>query len=274
MLARKYLMENEQEALRIELKSDRESIRRQAAWAGLKPGMRVADIGCGSGKSTFVLNQMVQPGGETVGIDFSIKRIAYCVDNYSAKNIKFVCRNILDPMDDLGMFDFIWVRFVLEYFKSTGFEIVKKLSNYLKPGGIMCLIDLDHNCMNHFDAPKPLQKALIGIMNELEATKDFDPYAGRKLYSYLHDLSYDEIDADVSAHHLIFGELNKTDEFNWVTKIKIAGKNSGYSFSEFENGFDEFFEEFTNFFSDPRRFTYTPLVSCRGRKPINRSTNF
>ncbi|MCU0600698.1 MAG: class I SAM-dependent methyltransferase [Desulfobacterales bacterium] len=261
-------MENEQESLRLELKSDRETIRQQALWAGIKPGMRVADIGCGSGKSTYVLNQMVQPGGESVGIDFSIKRIAYSTDHYSAKNIKFVCRNFLEPLHDLGMFDFIWVRFVLEYFKSSGFEIVKKLSEYLKPGGIMCLIDLDHNCMNHFDAPEPLQKTLHGVMGQLESSKDFDPYAGRKLYSFLHDLNYEEIDAKITAHHLIFGKLNKTDEFNWITKLKVAVKNSGYDFNEYEQGFEGFFEEFTKFFSNPRRFTYTPLISCRGRRPI------
>ncbi|PLX45352.1 MAG: methyltransferase type 11, partial [Desulfobacteraceae bacterium] len=28
-------------------------------------------------------------------------------------------------------------------------------------------------------------------------------------------------------------------------------------------------EEFTQFFSDPRRFTYTPLISCKGRKALN-----
>jgi SAM-dependent methyltransferase len=268
MLARNYLMENDQEALRIELKSDRETIRRQAIWAGIKPGMRVADIGCGAGKSTFVLNQLAQPGGETIGIDFSIKRIAYCTNNYSAKNIKFVCKNIFEPLDDIGIFDFIWVRFLLEYFKSSGFEIVRILSQYLKPGGIMCLIDLDHNCMNHFDAPDPLQKTLFGLMNELEKTKDFDPYAGRKLYSYLHDLKYEDITAELSAHHLIFGKLGKTDEFNWITKLKVAAKNSGYTFNEYKGGFNEFFERFTKFFSDPRRFTYTPLISCRGRKPM------
>ena len=265
-------MENDQEALRIELKSDRESIRRQALWAGIKSGMRVADIGCGSGKSTFVLNNLVQPRGQTVGIDFSEKRISYCSENYSDNNIKFVCRNILEPLNDLGQFDFIWVRFILEYFKSSGFEIIRKLSESLKPGGILCLIDLDHNCLNHFNATEKLQKTLLGIMQKLESTKDFDPFAGRKLYSYLFDLNYEDIDIDISAHHTIFGNLKKTDEFNWITKVKIAGKNSGYDFSEYEGGFDEFFAEFTEFFTNPRRFTYTPLISCRGRKPKNGST--
>jgi ubiquinone/menaquinone biosynthesis C-methylase UbiE len=266
MRAHKYLMENDQESLRIEIKSDSEIIRRQALWAGLRPGMRIADNGCGSGKSTFVLNRLVQPGGQAVGIDFSETRIAYAMQNYTARGIKFVCSNIQNLPEDIGKFDFIWLRFFLEYYRSTSFEIVKKLSSFLKPGGIFCLIDLDHNCMNHFNAPEPLEKTLSGIMKLLESSKDFDPYAGRKLYSYLYDLNYEDINIDLSAHHLIYGDLNKTDEFNWITKLKVAVKNSGYDFSEYEGGFDGFFAEFTRFFSDPRRFTYTPLILCRGRK--------
>jgi hypothetical protein len=108
---------------------------------------------------------------------------------------------------------------------------------------------------------------LAEIMTQLETHHNFDPYAGRKLYSYLYDLQFEEIDMDLSAHHLIFGKLNKTDEFNWETKAKTAVKKSGYDFSHFPGGFDEFFDEFKAFFLNPRRFTYTPVISCRGRKP-------
>ncbi|MBW2100511.1 MAG: methyltransferase type 11, partial [Deltaproteobacteria bacterium] len=44
--------------------------------------------------------------------------------------------------------------------------------------------------------------------------------------------------------------------------------NSGHRFDEYEGGYEEFFEEFKRFFADPRRFTYTPVISCRGCKPV------
>jgi hypothetical protein len=109
-------------------------------------------------------------------------------------------------------------------------------------------------------------------MNVLETDKNFDPYAGRKLYSYLYDLNFEDIDIDLAAHHLFFGELNKAHAFNWITKAKVAAKQSGYSFNEFKNGFDEFYEVFKEFLFNPRRFIYTPVISCRGRKPLNDST--
>jgi hypothetical protein len=101
----------------------------------------------------------------------------------------------------------------------------------------------------------------------LEEHADFDPYAGIKLYSFLYDLDYKDIEVNLAPHHLIYGELNQVDEFNWVQKVEIAVRNSGYTFNEYQGGYEEFTEEFKSFFSDPRRFTYTPIISCRGVKP-------
>lgn len=267
MLAYKYLMENDKEALRMDMKTDPVAIEKQAMWAGIQPNMRIADIGCGPGKTTYYLSRLIIPDGEAIGIDNSEERIAYAKRHYSSDNINFICRDIHEPLTDIGHFDFIWVRFVLEYYKSSSFAIVQKLSSILKPGGILCLIDLDLNSMNHYALPKNLEQSLNGMIQELEAKKDFDPYAGRKLYSFLYDLNFSHIDIDVSAHHMIYGKLQEKDEFNWITKVMVAGRNSGYNFyKDFKDGFDGFYEAFKKFFVDPRRFTYTPVIACCGRK--------
>ncbi len=263
-----YLMESEEEALRLDLKTDRKTVERQALWAGIRPGMRVADIGCGSGITTCCLNKLVQPNGEVVGVDISEQRIMHAKKHYSGTGIEFTCKDICEPLDDLGMFDFIWVRFVLEYHRSKSFDIVKNISNILKRRGILCLIDLDYNCLSHFGLSQRLERTIYKIINTLEKNADFDPYAGIKLYSYFYDLGYQDINVDLASHHLIFGELKETDAFNWTKKVEVAARNSGYRFEEYEGGYEEFFEEFKTSFADPRRFTYTPVISCRGCKPI------
>lgn len=266
-----YLMEHEKEIARLILKTDEKTVVRQATWAGIKPGMRVADIGCGAGITTHYLYKMVGEKGEAVGIDISKERLDYAKKHFGGPQIKFAQRNITEPIDDLGMFDFIWVRFFLEYFRSKSFNIVKNLSRILKPGGIICLIDLDYNCLNHFGLSDRLKKTISGIISHLEKHADFDPFAGIKLYSFLYDLDYTHIEVSLAPHHLIYGELRQVDEFNWVQKVEIAVKNSGYTFDEYKGGYDEFTEEFRTFFSDPRRFTYTPIISCRGVKPGSES---
>jgi len=264
-----YIMESDEETLRLDLKTDGKIVENQALWAGIKPGMRVADLGFGSGKTSFYLYKLVQPNGEVVGVDISEERIKYAKKHYDEKGIKYICRDIRDPLDDLGMFDFIWVRFVLEYYRSESFNIVKNISSILKPGGIICLIDLDYNCLNHFGLSKKLKRTIYGLTKAMEKNADFDPFVGIKLYSFLYDLGYQDIDVSMMAHHLIFGKLNNIDAFNWTKKLEIAVKRVGYEFKEYKGGYEEFFEEFKLFFSDPRRFTYTPLISCKGRKALN-----
>ena len=267
MQNRKYLMENDEESLRLELKVDRKTVESQALWAGIKPGMRIIDIGCGSGKPIYHLNKLVQPEGQSIGIDSSEQRIAYAKKNYSDANIFYHCRDFCDPLDDLGMFDFVWVRFVLEYYRLESTKILENISKVLKPGGILCLIDLDHNCLNHYGLSKRLEKSIFGVMQTLEQKANFDPFVGRKLYSYLYDLGYQEIKMELQPHHLIYGDLQEKDIYNWMKKAEIAARNSGYLFEEYEGGFEEFFKEFKQYFFNKRRFIYTPLIACCGQKP-------
>ena len=260
-------MESDEETYRLDVKTDTSVIEKHARWAGLVPGMRIADLGFGSGKTTRCLHQLAQPGGETVGVDIERKRIAFAEGHYSADNIEYVCRDLREPISDLGLFDFVWVRFVLEYHRSRIIDILKTIDGLLKPGGIACLIDLDYNCMTHYGMPQRLERALLGTVSKLQSDGDFDPFVGRKLYSYLYDLKYREIAIDMSPHHLIYGDLGEVDAFNWTKKIEVAARNSGYELAEYGGDYEAFRTEFVECFADPRRFTYTPVICCRGKKP-------
>lgn len=259
-------MEGDEEAIRLDVKTDPRLVEEQARWAGITPGMRVADLGCGSGKTSFILHEMAQPKGETIGVDIAEQRIRFAASKYRAAGLSFRRGDIRQPLEDLGAFDLVWVRFVLEYYRGGGFEIVKNISNIVKPGGIICLIDLDHNCLSHYGLAPRLENAMWGIMKALESRADFDPYAGRKLYAHLFDLGFTQIEVKLTPHHLIYGNLKEADAFNWTKKVEIAARNSGYPFDEYEDGFEGFLAEFKKAFADPRRFTYTPAIACRARK--------
>ncbi len=258
-----YLMENEDECLRMDIKTDFVRLEEQALWAGLKSGMSVADIGCGSGITSSFLKKIVGENGNVTGFDSSMDRINYAKKTYGEKDLEFINFDMNKSLEGLQKFDFIWVRFFLEYHKNQSFKIVEKLTKLLNPGGIICLIDLDHNCLNHYGLSDRLEKAIINISNILENEGDFDPYIGRKLYSFLYNLKLKNIAVDMKAHHLIYGELSQVDDYNWLKKIEIVAKRSNYSFKEYSNGYEGFLSEFKSFFKDPGRFTYTPIISCR-----------
>lgn len=264
-----YLMESTEETFRLEIKTDPESVRQQALWCGVKPGISVLDVGCGPGKTTSILYEMVQPGGRAVGVDLSRDRISHAKNHYCRQpGIDFKVCNLKKPLAGIGQFDLIWVRFVLEYFREESYDIVRNLSGALKPGGYLCLLDLDHNCLSHHELPPMIQDLMPKLMNRLEKECNFDAYAGRKLYSYLFDHGFDNIQVNLMAHHLFFGSIKETDFFNWMKKTKIIVKRFADLFSDYPGGCDAFIDDFKMFLIDPRRFTYTPLILCKGMKPL------
>ena len=267
-----YFMETREETLRLERKTDDEAVEKQALWAGIRPGMRVVDLGCGPGRTTRCLSRLVKPGGMAVGLDLVEERLEYARANYSDDTVTYIQADARNPLETLGTFDLVWIRFLLEYYRKESFEIVQNAFDILKPGGILCLIDLDHNCLSHYGLPDRLERAYTDIMDILVEEANFDPYVGRKLYAFLYDVGCSDIDVNMFPHHLIFGPLKETDRFNWTCKVRGAVKRSGYRFDGYEGGYKAFYREFIEAFSHPRRFTYTPLICCRGKKPFDSST--
>lgn len=266
-----YLMENEEEGKRLDIKTDPDVVKEQALWFGIGPGSRVLDVGCGPGKTTALLRDLIQPDGEAVGVDISESRINDARSFYGEKKgIDFQIRDIRLPMNDLGQFDFIWVRFVLEYYRVDSLDIIKNISANLKPGGCMCLLDLDYNCLSHWEMPPAMEDIIIKVMRYAQDNFNFDIYAGRKLYAHLYDLNFEDISLNLMANKLIFGKLHADDEFNWMKKMEIAIKKAPEIFKGYPGGSEKYFNDFKTFFCDPRRLTYSPLILCKGRKPLNK----
>ena len=253
----------------MDIKTDPEEIREQAQWCGLIPGLRVLDAGCGPGKVTSILRERIQPGGSILGIDYSRERIDHAKKRHSHKSgIDFRVHDLRDPLDDVGLFDLVWVRFVLEYNRAESINIVENLTACLKPGGSLCLLDLDYNCLSHYELPHEMEEILLQAMAMVEKVHNFDPYAGRKLYSYLYDLGYEDIRMDLRAHHLIYGKTKEPDLFNWTKKLETASIKLPEVFQHYPGGLEKFFSDCVSFFNDPRRFTYTPLILCKGMRSV------
>ncbi len=265
-MAATYIMESDEESRRLELKTDVNAVRDQARRAGLGPGMRVLDAVCGPGITTAALAEAAGEDGSAVGIDICEDRISRARDVYGGSRTEFHVRDILEPLEGLGTFDFAWMRFALEYYRAESFDIVRNLVSVLREGGILCLVDLDYNCLSHYGMPGRLEKALRHVVDTLESRENFDPYAGRKLYSHLYRLGFRDIRVEAGAHHLIYGPLREVDEYNWVRKLEVLGRRMGGDLPGY-SGLEEFREDFLAFFRDPGRFTYTPILTAWGRKP-------
>ena len=114
MRQHQYLMESEGESIRLDLKTDRRSLRKQARWAGVRAGMRGGRFRLRAGQDQL-LPESAGPagGGSVLGIDISPARIGYAQEHYHAPGIDYVCGDLKKSLEPYGVFDFIWVRFLL-----------------------------------------------------------------------------------------------------------------------------------------------------------------
>src|SRR4030042_2229205 len=154
--------------------------------------------------------------------------------------------------------------FDMEYYRKGASDIVKNLKKSIAPGGILCLLDLDYNCLNHYELPPQIAKILPVIMNYMDERYNFDTFVGRKLYSFLYDNKFEKIDVELTAHNLIFGEIKDKDIFNLTKKMEMTAKKAEKLINSYPGGYQQFSNDLNNFLIDPRRFTYIPLLLCKG----------
>lgn len=116
-------------------------------------GMKILDLGSGSGRDCYVLAQMVGEHGEVVGVDMTDEQLDVANEHieyhrekfgYAKSNVRFV-KGYIEKLDELGVednyFDIIISNCVVNLSpdKPAVFEQAKRL---LKPGGEMYFSDV------------------------------------------------------------------------------------------------------------------------------------
>jgi SAM-dependent methyltransferase len=112
--------------------------------AGLRPGMRVLDLGSGLGDLAIVAADMVGPGGEVLGIERSGDAVAQATvrtQQMGLANVHFLESDIHDPAPD-GPYDAIIGRLVLMYVPDPA-AVLKTQAAALRPGGVVAPIEID-----------------------------------------------------------------------------------------------------------------------------------
>jgi len=114
------------------------------AEAGIRPGMRVLDIGCGAGDVAFVAADLVGPGGFVVGVDNSpdaLARARLRAGQRGLAQVEFIEGDINDPAPG-GPFDAIVERLVLWTVPDPA-ALLRRQATVLRPGGLVVPIEAD-----------------------------------------------------------------------------------------------------------------------------------
>lgn len=111
----------------------------------ISPGMRVLDVGCGSGRLTIPIAEMVGPLGEVVGLDIQaemIEKLEKAVAERGLVNVNTVIAGAGDGVLDSNEFDLAVVSSVLgEVAAERRRPALEEIYGALKPGGRLWVVE-------------------------------------------------------------------------------------------------------------------------------------
>jgi SAM-dependent methyltransferase len=155
--------------------------RRLLVGAGLRPGMRVADVGCGVGMVTTLLAKLVGPEGQVVGIDFSGAQLAQARQRLASvgANASFVEASATDTGLPPGSFDLVYCRFLLLHLAEPE-RALGEMRSLLKPDGILVCEDVD--LISAGSEPPSTLAAFADLWGRLGPKRGLNYTLGRRLF--------------------------------------------------------------------------------------------
>ncbi len=118
--------------------------RRMFEQAGVAPGMRVLDVGCGAGDVAFLAADLVGPDGEVVGVDQAPGAVEAARARAGERTVGNVAFHVGDPaeMTFERPFDTVVGRYVLQHQKHPA-AMLRGLAAQVSPGGLVVFHELD-----------------------------------------------------------------------------------------------------------------------------------
>ncbi len=113
--------------------------------AGLRDGMRVADVGCASGEISLLASRLVGQEGQVVGFDHDAQSLSVAEQRAHAEghtNMTFVQCDLIRDSLGAGIFDAIVGRRILTYLPDPT-AAMKRLVKNLRHGGIVVFQESD-----------------------------------------------------------------------------------------------------------------------------------
>jgi ubiquinone/menaquinone biosynthesis C-methylase UbiE len=156
--------------------------------AGIGPGMRVLDLGCGVGEVSLIAARMVGPGGHVTGLDIDPSALEIARGRAVAEGLHhavFEEANVADYLPE-APFDAVTGRLILIHTADPA-AIVRRAAGFLRPDGIIAMQDYDLSRFIPSCPPKPLRDRTLQSIVEFftRATPQAD--VGMRLYQLLLD---------------------------------------------------------------------------------------
>jgi SAM-dependent methyltransferase len=164
--------------------------RRLLLRAGIQPGMRVLDVGCGPGDVSFLAAELVGDDGCVVGVErdeHALQGARRRAAESGLQNVEFVCGDFRDVALAGPPFDACVGRLVLMY-QADPAEALSRAARHLRPGGVVVFAEM---CLLMGSAlparslvswpPTPASEQLSRWMHEIFGSLGTQPDVGLRL---------------------------------------------------------------------------------------------
>jgi ubiquinone/menaquinone biosynthesis C-methylase UbiE len=183
----------------------------------LTDGLRVLDIGCGTGAISKGIAEKVGKNGYVVGIDNTKKFIDSGKESYKdVANLALFHADLFTFEAD-EKFDLIVAARVLQWLNNPK-EALKKMITLLKPNGYISILDYNHTALEW--QPKPPESIQLFYQTFLKWRADagMNNQIAEDLPDYFKELGFKSIEV------LNANEIYKKSNANFLSKISIWSK--------------------------------------------------
>jgi SAM-dependent methyltransferase len=173
--------------------------RELIGWAGVGPGARCLDAGCGGGEVSYLLAEAVGPTGSVLGVDLDREQLAIVQEEAAGLgvgNVSFACHDLATWEPDES-FDFVHARFILSHLADPAGGLAR-LVRHLRPGGWIMVEDIDYR--GHFCEPDcPALWRAVELYTEAVRQRGADANIGPRLPGLLRQVGLEEVAMHVHA---------------------------------------------------------------------------
>jgi SAM-dependent methyltransferase len=181
---------SEQELRRYRMMAANAADNEAAEWsaAGILPGARIVDVGCGPGAVLQLLAERVGPEGQAVGVDADLSAISIAQQQIAGLPQARVQVGQADATGlEPGSYDVVMCRHVLAHNGGREAAVVAHLASLAATGGCVYLVDADGTALRVTPSVPELQDLPERYM-EFHRAEGNDPSVGLRLGDLLADV--------------------------------------------------------------------------------------
>lgn len=180
--------------------------RRVLLQAGLKPGMTVADFGCGVGATTRTLAEMVGPAGSVTAIDVSgaqIEQGRHLCETAEIINATFLEASATATGLSRSSFDLVYCRFLLLHLTDAA-AALSEMREILKPGGVLVVEDGDLTSAD--SSPISALRWFADLFGRLGPTRGLNYALAKDLYQLVRAAGFPNPDIEIHQPAIARGD--------------------------------------------------------------------